>query len=126
MKKLFLTLAIALSAFVFANAQDAVKKPTSFGYTKVGLTEIGCNDDQIKKVSDIKKEYTEKRKVLDADAALDETAKKAAIKTLLKDRTAAMSAVLTEDQKKKVSEINATLKEEAKAAKAAAAATPTN
>ncbi|WP_199119583.1 hypothetical protein [Pedobacter sp. ASV28] len=115
MKKLLLTLFIACSAVLFANAQDAPKKATSFAWNKAALTEIGCDADQIKKVSAIKKEATEKRQKIEEDTALDEKAKKAAIKVVVKDRNDAMNAVLTEEQRKKVEEINAKLKEEAKA-----------
>lgn len=123
MKKLVLTLALAFSAVLFANAQDAPKKATAFGYTKTGLTEIGCNEDQITKIADLKKAAIEKRKSVDADATMDEAAKKAAVKALLKERNDAMNAVLNDEQKKKVADINAQLKAEAKAAKEAAAAT---
>ncbi|GAB1462222.1 hypothetical protein [Pedobacter sp.] len=115
MKKLLLTLCIAFSAVVFANAQDAPKKPTSFGWNKAQLTEIGCDADQIKKIAAIKKEATAKRTTIEADAALDEKAKKTAIKAAVKERNEAMNAVLTDEQRKKVEEINAKLKEEAKA-----------
>ncbi|MNK18756.1 hypothetical protein D3C87_369680 [compost metagenome] len=118
MKKLLLTLCLAFSAVVFANAQDAPKKPTSFGWNKAQLTEIGCDADQIKKISILKKEATEKRQQIDADATLDEKAKKAAAKVVVKERNEAMNAILTEDQRKKVEEINVKLKEEAKAAAA--------
>lgn len=120
MKKLLMTLVIACFSVVFAHAQDAAaapKKPTSFPWTKVALTEIGCDNDQIKKIAVIKKDAAEKRKTIDENATLDEKGKKAAVKVLLKERLDAMNAVLTEDQRKKVDEINVKLKEEAKAAK---------
>ncbi len=118
MKKLLLTLCLAFSAVVFANAQDAPKKATSFGWNKTQLTEIGCDADQIKKIAVIKKEATEKRAKIEEDTTLDEKAKKTAIKAVVKERNEAMNALLTEDQRKKVEEINAKLKEEAKAAAA--------
>jgi hypothetical protein len=93
-----------------------LKKPTSFGWNRAGLTEIGCNGEQIKKIAAIKKEATEKRNKITADAALDEKAKKVAIKTVVKERNEAMMAQLTDEQKKKVEDINAKLKAEAKAA----------
>ncbi len=123
MKKLVMTLLMAFSVVVFANAQDAPapapKKPTAFSWNKTALTEIGCNADQIQKIAEVRKASLEKRKTIDADASLDENAKKAAVKTLLKDRTDASNAVLTDEQKAKVKEINTKLREEAKAAKAA-------
>ena len=114
MKKLLFTLFIACFTMVFANAQDAPKKPTSFGWNKTSLTEIGCDADQIKKIAVIKKDASDKRAKIEADATLDEKAKKAAIKVIIKDRNDAMNALLTEEQRKKVEEINAKLKEEAK------------
>lgn len=116
MKKLLLTLCIAFSAVVFANAQDAPKKATSFGWNKAQLTEIGCDADQIKKIAAVKKAATEKKQQIEADASLDEKAKKSAIKAATKERNEAMNALLTEEQRKKVEEINVKLKEEAKAA----------
>ena len=118
MKKLLLTLALALSAVVFVNAQD-VKKPTSFSWNKTSLTEIGCSPEQIQKIADVRKVATEKRKAVDADTSLDVEAKKVAVKALLKERNDGTNAVLTDDQKAKVKEINVRLKEEAKAARAA-------
>ncbi len=118
MRKLVLTLALALSAVLFANAQD-VKKPTSFSWNKASLTEIGCSPEQIQKIADVRKVATEKRKAVDADTSLDEDAKKVAVRALLKERNDGTNAVLTDDQKAKVKEINVKLREEAKAAKAA-------
>lgn len=115
MKKLLFTLFIACFTVVFANAQDAPKKPTSFAWNKAALTEIGCDADQIKKIAAIKKEAGEKRTKIEADASLDEKAKKTAVKAVVKDRNDAMNALLTEEQRKKVEEINVKLKEEAKA-----------
>jgi flagellar motor protein MotB len=116
MKKLVMTLFIACFAVMFANAQDAPKKATSFGWNKASLTEIGCDADQIKKIAAIKKEASEKKQEIEADATLDEKGKKAAIKTATKARNEAMMAILNDEQKKKVEEINLKLKEEAKAA----------
>lgn len=116
MKKLLLTLCIAFSAVLFANAQDAPKKPTSFVWNKTSLTEIGCDADQIKKIATINKEASQKAKQIKEDASLDEKAQKAAIKIATKERNQARLAVLTDEQKKKVEEISAKLKEEAKAA----------
>lgn len=116
MKKLLFTLFIACFTMVFAHAQDAPKKRTSFGWDKASLTEIGCDTDQIKKIAVVKKDATEKRKKIEEDASLDEKAKKNAIKVIVKDRNEAMSALLTEEQRKKVEEINVKLKEEAKTA----------
>lgn len=118
MKKLLFTLVIACFSVVFANAQDAAapKKPSTFGWNKAALTEIGCDAEQIKKISVLRKEAMEKRKQVDEDASLDEKGKKAAIKVILKERNEGQDAILTEDQRKKVAEINAKLKEEAKAA----------
>jgi len=110
-----MTLMIACFTVVFANAQDAPKKATSFGWNKAALTEIGCDADQIKKIAVIKKEATEKRAKIEADATLDEKAKKTAAKAVVKERNEAMNALLTEEQRKKVEEINVKLKEEAKA-----------
>ena len=120
MKKLVMTLFLAFSVVIFANAQEAPKKPTSFTWNKAALTEIGCSADQMQKVAAVRKAYAEKKKTIDADATLDETAKKAAVKAALKERADASTALLTDEQKEKVKEINAKLKEEAKAAKAAA------
>lgn len=114
MKKLFFTLLVACFA-VFAHAQDAPKKPTSFVWNKTNLTEIGCDADQIKKVSAIHKEASAKVKQIKEDASLDGKAQKAAIKAATKERNEARLAVLTDEQKKKVEEISAKLKEEAKA-----------
>jgi len=114
MKKLLFTLFIACFTMVFANAQDSPKKPTSFSWNKASLTEIGCDADQIKKIAVIKKDAAEKRTKVEEDATLDEKAKKAEIKVIIKDRNEAMNTLLTEDQRKKVVEINAKLKEEAK------------
>ncbi len=112
---------MAFSMVVFANAQDApaAKKPTAFSWNKAALTEIGCNAEQIQKIADVRKASLEKRKTIDADASLDEAAKKTAVRALLKERTESSNAVLTDEQKAKVKEINTKLKEEAKAAKAA-------
>lgn len=115
MKKLLLTLFIACFA-AFAHAQDAPKKPASFVWNKTNLTEIGCDADQIKKISAIGKEATEKVKKIKEDTSLDEKAQKAAIKAATKERNEARLAVLNDEQKKKVEEISAKLKEEAKAA----------
>lgn len=51
MKKLLFTLFIACFTVVFANAQDAPKKKTSFGWDKASLTEIGCDAETIKKIA---------------------------------------------------------------------------
>jgi len=110
-----MTLMIACFTVVFANAQDAPKKATSFGWNKASLTEIGADADQIKKIAVIKKDAAEKRTKIEEDATLDEKAKKAAIKVVIKERNDAMNALLTEEQRKKVEEINVKLKEEAKA-----------
>ncbi|SOD14487.1 hypothetical protein [Pedobacter xixiisoli] len=118
MKKLLFTLFIACFTVVFANAQDAPKKATSFSWNKTSLTEIGCDADQIKKIAIIKKDAAEKRTKIEEDATLDEKAKKAAVKTLIKERNESFNALLTEEQRKKVEEINIKLKEEAKAAAA--------
>jgi len=115
MKKLLFTLFIACFTVVFANAQDAPKKKTSFGWDKVSLTEIGCDAETIKKIAAVKKEATAKRQKIDEDTSLDEKAKKAAIRVVVKERNDAMMAFLNDEQKKKVEEINAKLKEEAKA-----------
>lgn len=114
MKKLLLTLFVACFA-VFAYAQDAPKKPTSFVWNKTSLTEIGCDAEQIKKISAINKEATEKTKQIKEDSTLDEKAQKSAIKVATKERNEARLAVLTDEQKKKVEEISKKLKEEAKA-----------
>lgn len=116
MKRILLTLLIAFSVMSFTHAQDVPKKPTSFGWNKASLTEIGCDANQIKKITAIKAEATEKRKQIEEDANLPEKEKKAALKIVSKERNEAMKAVLTEEQNKKVEEINAKLKEEAKAA----------
>lgn len=116
MKKLLFSLFIACFAVVLVKAQDVPKKATSFGWSKTSLAEIGCDVDQIKKITAIKKEASEKKAKIEADAALDEKAKKAAIKVIVKDRNEAMNALLTEEQRKKVQDINNKLKEEAKAA----------
>lgn len=117
MKKLLLTLFIACFTVMFASAQDAPapKKATSFAWNKAALTEIGCDADQIKKIAAIKKEAGEKRTKIEADATLDEKAKKTAVKAVVKERNDAMNALLTDEQRKKVEEINLKLKEEAKA-----------
>lgn len=115
MKKLLLTLFVAFFA-VTTYAQDAPKKPTSFVWNKAGLTEIGCDAEQIKKVSAIHKESSQKTKQIKEDTSLDDKAQKAAIKVVVKERNEARLAVLTDEQKKKVEEITAKLKEEAKAA----------
>lgn len=84
MKKLLFTLFIACFTVMFANAQDAPKKATSFGWNKTSLTEIGCDADQIKKIAVIKKDAAEKRTKIEADATLDEKARKTAVKAVLK------------------------------------------
>ena len=115
MEKLIFAVFIAFFTIAFANAQDSPKKATSFGWDKAALTQIGCDADQIKKIALIKKDAADKRAKIEADAALDATAKKAAIKVIIVDRNEAMNALLTENQRKKVEEINVKLKQEAKA-----------
>jgi len=117
MKKLLFTLFIACFA-VFAHAQDAPKKPTSFVWSKANLTEIGCDAEQVKKIAAINKEASAKAKQIKEDTSLDEKAQKTAIKAATKERNEARLAVLNDEQKQKVQEISAKLKEEAKAAAA--------
>jgi len=114
---MILSLFILCITAVCANAQEEVKKPTSFAWNKAALTEIGCDADQIKKIAVIKKEATEKTAKMMENTALAEKEQKAEKKKIVKERNDAMMAILTDEQKKKVEEINAKLKAEALAAK---------
>jgi hypothetical protein len=120
MKKLLMTLVMAFAFVCFAQAQttEAPKKAaTSFTWSKEALTEIGCDAAQIKQIASLRKESATKLKALKADSTLADADRKAAGKKLSKERTDALMAVLTAEQKAKVLEINKKLKAEAKSAK---------
>ncbi len=114
MKRILLMLLLLCGTTMFANAQDATKKAAAFEWKTASLREIGVEDDKIKKIAKIKKDFGKTRTKIQEDDSLDAKAKKTAIKSATSERNAALRAVLTAEQLKKVDEINAKLKEEAK------------
>ena len=109
MKKVILTCVLAIFAFVSTNGQT---KPTTFIWNEKNLKEIGCSDEQITKIIEIKNAATEKRSAVMA-ASLPEKELKAQRGKILKDRNDAIMQQLTPAQRAKVKEIEEKLKEEA-------------
>ncbi len=112
MKKYLITL---IALLVFAVSTNAQKKK-QFSWTPKYMTQVGLSADQITKVDAIKSSSTAEMQAVKNDAALAEDAKKNKLQDMQKKRLAAIDAVLTDEQKKKVEEIKASLKKETETA----------
>lgn len=113
MKKYFITLA-AIVLFTYTSQAQGKKK--QFAWTPKYMTQVGLSADHITKVDAIKSSSTAEMKAVKDDAALAEDAKKTKLQDMQKKRLAAIDAVLTDEQKKKVEEIKASLKKETETA----------
>lgn len=93
-------------------AQDTPRKYTSFPFNTQSLKEIGCTSEQLKKITEIRKNIAEERKKVTEDANLSERDKKLEHRKLLDKSKVQMLEVLSPEQKQKIEEFNNKAKEE--------------
>jgi hypothetical protein len=96
MKKYFAILLISLIAGFTSQAQEAVPEK------KLSMKEeVGLSSEQDAQVKAIKEEYKGKSTAIEANAALDDKAKKAQKKALMAEREDKINALLSKEQQDK-------------------------
>ena len=113
--KYFLITLIALFTLT-VNAQKKEKgqrqNKNNFTWNKKYMAEIGLSAEQQAKIESIKSASNSEMLPIKSDSTLAEDLRKTRLAEMQKKRLAAIDALLTDEQKKKVEEIKARLKKE--------------